>query len=224
MQRTLSAFPWIVSCDTLKTEDLLVKFWSAAEQAAQIMTPGLPFAANHRSIAASLEHFVGEDSNADHWNDEAAAQLLDDLTEALQGYAPVGFYFGASVGDGACFGFWLTDDWDEVMRTLGMEDEDPAAWASLIAELDNDGIDPGNFDDAYCGQVEGWNEDQAGADYAQQLADELGLPDNLNGTGTWPMSCIDWAQAWQELQMGDGYRLHQLNGGDGLSWLVFRVV
>jgi len=223
MQRTLSTFPWIVSCDTLKTEDLLVKYWSAAEQAAQIMTPGLSFAANHRTLAASLEHFVGEDSNADHWNDEVAAQLLDDVTEALQGYAPVGFSFGASVGDGACFGFWLDEDWAEVMRTLGMEDEDPAAWASLIAELDNDGIDPGNFDDAYCGQVEGWNEDQAGADYAQQLADELGLPDNLNGTGTWPMSCIDWAQAWRELQMGDGYRLHQLNGGDGLSWLVFRA-
>jgi len=224
MQRTLSAFPWIVSCDTLKTEDLLVKYWGAAEQAAQIMTPGLPFAANHRTLAASLEHFVGEDSNADHWNDEAAAQLLDDMAEALQGYAPVGFSFGASVGDGACFGFWLDEDWAEVMRTLGMEDEDPAAWASLIAELDNDGIDPGNFDDAYCGQVEGWNEDQAGADYAQQLADELGLPDNLNGTGAWPMSCIDWAEAWRELQMGDGYRLHQLNGGDGLSWLVFRAV
>jgi hypothetical protein len=33
-QQQLAQFPWIVSCDTLKPEDLLVKFWSAAEMAA----------------------------------------------------------------------------------------------------------------------------------------------------------------------------------------------
>jgi len=223
MQRTLSDFPWIVSCDTLKTEDLLVKFWSAAEQAAQIMTPGLPFAANHRSIAASLEHFVGEDSNADHWDDEAAAQLLDDVAEALQGYAPVGFYFGASVGDGACFGFWLTDDWCEVMETLGFQDDDPTGWASLIAELDNDGIDPENFQDSYQGKTEGIDEDRAGAEYAQRLAEEMDPGFDLDRTGSipWPHRHVDWAAAWEELRVGDGYRLHSIGGGD---WLVFRAV
>jgi hypothetical protein len=217
----LAHFPWIASCDTLKAEDLLPKFWQVAEMVAVLADR--PQLLNAETLA-SLTKLVGEDSTESDWDDEEASATLEELSLALDDAAPAGFYFGASEGDGAAFGFWLDEDWAEVMRTLGMEDEDPAAWASLIAELDSDGIDPGNFDDAYCGQVEGWNEDQAGADYAQQLADELGLPDNLNGTGAWPMSCIDWAQAWRELQMGDGYRLHQLNGGDGLSWLVFRAV
>jgi len=218
MQRTLSDFPWIVSCDTLKTEDLLVKFWSAAEQAAQIMTPGLPFAANHRSIAASLEHFVGEDSNADHWNDEAAAQLLDDVAEALQSYAPVGFSFGASVGDGACFGFWLDESWAAALEHFGFGNDDPTGWASLIAELDNDGIDPDTAEDSYCGRAEGVTEERAGADYAQQLAEDLGVRlDKVE----WPHNCIDWDNAWDVLVMGDNYRLHSIGGGD---WLVFRAV
>jgi hypothetical protein len=30
----LASVPWIVSCDTLRAEDLLPKFWSAAESLA----------------------------------------------------------------------------------------------------------------------------------------------------------------------------------------------
>lgn len=211
----LASFPWIVSCDTLKPEDLLVKFWSAAESCAvladrpQLLNPG---------TLASLQRLVGEDSSESDWDDAEAAQTLEDLTDALNDAAPAGFYFGASEGDGACFGFWVSEDWAEALDTLGFGNDDPSGWAELILRLELDGIDPDNVEDAYQGRAEGYSEERAGADFAQQLAEDSGIWD---GRSVWPFSCIDWEDAWNELCMGDGFRLHDIGGGE---WLVFRSV
>ena len=216
----LAQFPWIVSCDTLRPEDLLPKFWCAAEACAVLADR--PQLLNAETLG-SLAKLVGEDSSEADWCDTEAAQTLEDLAEALNDAAPAGFYFGASEGDGACFGFWIDESWGEALVLFGMGDDDPTGWASLIAELDADGIDPDTVEDSYCGRAEGFTEERAGEDYAQQLAQDSWLPDGPNGTGwnRWPVSCIDWAKAWQELVMGDGYRLHDIGGGD---WLVFRAV
>ena len=211
----LAHFPWVASCDTLRPEDLLPKFWSVAEV--------LALAANKPEVLspatlASLAKLVGEDSSETDWNDDEASQTLEELTEALQELAPVGFYFGSQDGDGACFGFWLDEGWAEALEHFGMGNDDPTGWAELIAELDADGIDPDTVEDSYCGRAEGWSEERAGADYAQQLAEDLGVKlDQME----WPLTCVDWAAAWRELEIGDGYRLHSIGGGD---WLVFRAV
>jgi len=212
----LAAFPWIVSCDTLRPEDLLPKFWSVAESCAVWLDrPQLLNAEN----LASLTKLVGEDSSAAHWNDQEAAETLQELFEALNDAAPVGFYFGASDGDGACFGFWLDESWGEALELFGFGNDDPTGWASLIAELDADGIDPDTVEDSYQGRAEGWSEERAGADYAQQLAEDC-CDFNWDKL-RWPLTCIDWAGAWRELRMGDGYSLRDIGGGD---WLVFRAV
>lgn len=209
----LASFPWIVSCDTLKTEDLLVSFWSAAAQIGADLTDPLP----------ALEALVGEASSEAAWNDLLAAQTLEQVTEALESAAPVGFHFGSSEGDGACFGFWLSEDWAEALEHLGLDADDPTGWAALIAELEADGIDPDNVEDSYQGRAEGWSEERAGAHYAEELAYETsagGCDWGGDGKG-WPLTCIDWDAAWRELERGDSYRLHDLGGGD---WLVFRSV
>ena len=212
----LARFPWIASVDTLKTEDLLLKFWGVAEDlAARSNRPHL----FNADTLANLQRLVGEDSNADDWNDDDAAHTLDDLAEALNDAAPAGFYFGSQDGDGACFGFWLSEDWAEALETLGLDESEPTYWAALIADLDADGIDPANIDDAYQGRAEGYSEECAGADYAQHLAEDTS--DIAWGSLRWPLTCIDWDAAWCELQTGDGYRLHDLGGGE---WLVFRSV
>lgn len=215
----LASFPWIVSTDTLRTEDLLVRYWQTAEQLAQLADrPQLI----NPSTLAGLEKLVGEDSRESDWNDQEAAELLEDLHEALSDVAPVGFYFGASEGDGACFGFWLGEDWTEALETLGLDGDDPAGWAELISQLELDGIDPGNVEDAYQGRAEGYSEEKAGAAYAEELAYETGAADvDWGGQCRWPLSCVDWDAAWRELEIGDGYRLHDIGGGD---WLVFRSV
>jgi hypothetical protein len=204
----LASFPWIVSCDTLRTEDLLVKFWSAAEQIGADLTDLLP----------DLQRLVGEDSSESDWNDEQTSHTLESLTDRLQDAAPTGFYFGGSEGDGACFGFWLTEDWNEALEHLGFGNDDPTGWAELISRLDADGIEPETIEDSYQGRAEGYSEESAGADFAQELADSNGLVSRME---EWPVSCIDWADAWRELTLGDGFRLHDIGGGE---WLVFRNV
>ena len=88
----------------------------------------------------------------------------------------------------------------------------------MLFRSDADGIDPSTAEDSYQGRTEGWSEERAGADYAQQLAEDLGVKlDQME----WPLTCVDWAAAWRELEIGDGYRLHDIGGGD---WLVFRAV
>ena len=216
----LAQFPWIVSCDTLRPEDLLPKFWSAAETVAvladrpQLLNPG---------TLASLAKLVGEDSKEADWSDDEAAQTLDDLFAALDEAAPAGFIFGASEGDGACFGFWLSAAWYDGLEILGFGNDDPTGWAELISRLDADGIEPDTIEDAYQGRAEGISEERAGADYAQQLAEELSPSFELDRTGSipWPHRHVDWNAAWRELEMGDGYRLHDIGGGE---WLVFRNV
>lgn len=211
----LAQFPWIVSCDTLRTEDLLVRFWSAAETCAVLSER--PELLNPETLA-NLERLVGEDSSESDWNDELASETLLQLTEALEDAVPAGFHFGASEGDGAMFGFWLSEDWREALETLGLDGDDPTGWAELIDLLVDDGIDPENLEDAYQGRAEGCTEDRAGAWFACELAHELGVKlDQME----WPLTCVDWEAAWRELAMGDGYRLHSIGGGD---WLVFRDV
>ncbi len=204
----LSEFPWIASSGTLREEDLLPRFWGIADQIGATIPD---------TLLARLQCLVGEDSSEADWDSELATHACFELIEFLCDAAPAGFYFGASDGDGACFGFWVTEAWANALDHMGLGNCDPAGWAELIAELESDGINPENIEDSYEGTAEGWSEERAGADYAQTLVDELGLLK----AAEWPFSCIDWAGAWRELEMGDGYRLHSIGAGD---WLVFRNV
>ena len=206
----LASFPWIVSTDTLRIDHLADAYLGAFDRLGQDVPE--PFRSDLQQCAAYASDLIGPES-CDAW-ELATAWAFDRLDEL----APTGFYFGASEGDGACFGFWVTEDWSDAMETLGLNGDDPTGWAELISRLALDGIDPDNIEDAYQGRAEGWSEERAGADYAQQLAEDTGVWD---GKATWPHSCIDWEDAWQELCMSDGFRLHDIGGGD---WLVFRSV
>jgi len=201
----LSEFPWIASSGTLREEDLLPRFWGVAEQIGATIPD---------SLLAVLQRLAGEDAQETDWDSELAAEACFDLIALLDNLAPVGFYFGASEGDGACFGFWVTEAWAEALDHMGLGGCDPAGSVELIAELEADGIEPDSIEDSYQGRAEGWSEDRAGADYAMSLADELGVLKSSE----WPYTCIDWAGAWQELRMGDGYSLHSIGAGE---WLVF---
>jgi hypothetical protein len=204
----LSEFPWIASSGTLREEELLPRFWGVAQQIGATIPD---------TLLAVLQRLAGEDAQETDWDSELAAETCFELIALLDNLAPVGFYFGASEGDGACFGFWVTEAWADALDHMGLGDCDPAGWVELIAELEADGIEPDSIEDSYQGTAEGWSEERAGADYAQTLADELGRL----SAAEWPFSCIDWAGAWRELEMGDGYRLHSIGAGD---WLVFRSV
>lgn len=97
----------VVSDGTLKPEDLIPKFLNALK---------------HDETAHSK--FLKDNPEIleiQSWNDvddETKSMLVDELTDALNGIAPDGYFFGASDGDGACFGFWQVDP-DESKKSEG---------------------------------------------------------------------------------------------------------
>ena len=87
-----------ISSDTLRPDDLIPKFhaWLKEydpEGAAKIREC-------YSAVFECLE--AGEDLDG-----EDALWCIDDLEDALTNIAPPYAYFGASEGDGACFGWWV---------------------------------------------------------------------------------------------------------------------
>lgn len=210
-QRDYSSFPWIISSGTLRSENLLPRFWCTAESLGATIPP---------DVVSHLERLVGADSKESDWDDELAFELVEILAGILQEQAPNGFYFGSNEGDGACYGFWLNSDWAAALQSVGLDFEDPETAAQIIDALDDLGIDTQSLEDAYCGTVDALSAQHAGREYAQQTAEDCGmLPDYKDLR--WPLTCIDWDAAWRELEIGDGYAATLL--GNGL-YLITRNV
>jgi len=71
-------------------------------------------------IMARLDHSLGSskwrDSNGlPYFESEHCQEDIEFLFDALNGYAPVGCYFGAHFGDGSDFGFWPCEDLDDAL-------------------------------------------------------------------------------------------------------------
>ena len=88
----------VVSDGTLKPEDLIPKFLNALKNDE---TAHAKFLKDNPEIL--------EIQSWDDVDDETKSMLVDELTDALNDIAPDGYFFGASDGDGACFGFWQVD-------------------------------------------------------------------------------------------------------------------
>lgn len=206
----LASFPWIVSTDTLRADHLADAFLGAFDRLGLDVPE--PFRSDLQQAAAYASDSVGQ-TPCEAW--EVALTWAE---SRLNEEAPFGFYFGTSEGDGACFGFWLEDDWYKALEERGIDCEDPEATALLLQQLDDHGITAESLCDAYCGTADGYSEAEAGADYAQTLADDIGA---INRELAWPHTCIDWLEAWQELEVGDGYALIPDTAS---SWHVVRAV
>lgn len=63
-----------------------------------------------KAAALRAELPEGVERGDPYWESEEAHWLLEELFVVLDEYAPDGFYFGASEGDGTDFGFWPLDD------------------------------------------------------------------------------------------------------------------
>lgn len=100
----------VVSAGTLNSEDLIPAYASYL-----------------RGLGYDLSELEAEYPwmDDDYYDDVAAEEqgyCFDSLTERLEEIAPEYVYFGASEGDGACFGFWPlipNDDYDVVRIDAG---------------------------------------------------------------------------------------------------------
>jgi hypothetical protein len=121
-----------ISHGTLRTEDLLSAFLSELEW--QIRRNGEYFSKPENFWRRDkLNTVVGEcqdafsDDGQSLIDEESACELVSDLQDALQEFAPPYFYFGAHPGDGSDFGFWvdIDDVKEQVEFVSGKQDEYP---------------------------------------------------------------------------------------------------
>ena len=85
-----------ISSGTMRHEDLIPEFtWTLRSLC--------PDTGEHAELCDEADALEDYDS-------EQAGFVLDDLFTALEEYAPPYGYFGSHPGDGADFGFWLSDD------------------------------------------------------------------------------------------------------------------
>ncbi len=86
-----------VSSGTLRNEDLLEAF---ADELERLFGGEQPLAVEARDAIAALNNTATADDEID------AGEVINELIDALNEYAPPHTYFGALEGDGADFGFW----------------------------------------------------------------------------------------------------------------------
>jgi hypothetical protein len=120
-----------VSTATMRAEDLIPSFlWELEHQ------EGLT--AEHQELVAEInKRMVSED----YYESENADYDLEALFEALDEYSLPGFYFGAHPGDGADFGYWLSETFAEDFDGLKVNglDEVPAGFSGEVLEVNDHG-------------------------------------------------------------------------------------
>ena len=198
----LSSFPWIVSSATLRTEDLIPALSSALAQILSSLEQP-PFELSSQAEELLLIAESGAHAELSYSQREQLSELCSDLFDMLDALAPVGFSFSSHEGDGALFGFWLSSEICSELEQLNLgADSEPAALAELLQELESLGVDLFDLESSYYAEAYGSTEAEAGRDFAQVCADN----GDAKLSSDWPLRCIDWEQAWDELRQ-DGYVL-----------------
>ena len=180
-------FPWIVSSSTLKTEHLLVSFWETLESLSVSLDP---------EILSDLQRLVGEDSREEDYKEEEASRLLLCLFDLLQEKSPEGFYFGSHPGDGALFGFWLSEDWEQAISEADFFSEDPTLCASVISAASGLGISSDSFSDCFMGEISAYSEEEAEEEAAKELLSESEECPRL-------FSLLNFRKVWDHLYSSD---------------------
>ena len=102
-----------ISSGTMRPEDLIPAFLAELEWHSG-KTRQSPVSAKSRAAHRRLVREIGKRMEADgYYESEDVDSDLESLFDALGEYAAPYFYFGAHPGDGADYGFWLSESWDE---------------------------------------------------------------------------------------------------------------
>jgi hypothetical protein len=74
-------------------------------------------------------------------SEDASIDLSEGLFDALDSYALPYFYFGAHPGDGADYGFWLSEEWEMCFDGLKVADLDevPKGYSGEVMHVSDHG-------------------------------------------------------------------------------------
>ena len=122
-----------ISSGTMRPDDLIPTFLSE-----------LRYQMRHRRIKdhARLYREITKASEAEgYYESEDADCDLDSLFNALDEYAGPYFYFGAHPGDGADYGYWLSETLDEQFDGLKVSDlsEVPVKYRGEVLHINDHG-------------------------------------------------------------------------------------
>ena len=117
---------------------------------AVLMDLAGPESGTHNDLIAAANTWLDreedrdEDDESDYDHDENGSELVSDLFDALGEYAPPYGYFGAHPGDGADYGFWLSEDFaSEVKDNGGLIVDDlsevPADYTGEVLHINDHG-------------------------------------------------------------------------------------
>ena len=121
-----------VSSGTLRTEDLLSAF--ASELDYQLSRQPKRFARK------ALRQLIRDAERVDPDSDEAS-DIVAELQDALEQFAPPYVYFGSHPGDGADFGYWLLEDLESCFDGLTVSDtsEVPRDYSGEVLHINDHG-------------------------------------------------------------------------------------
>jgi hypothetical protein len=95
-----------ISSGTMRPEDLIRTF--SNELGWLIQNHNHCAWPEHRKLVGEANAILVED-----YESEEASEILNELFEALEDFAPPYGYFGSHPGDGADYGFWLSEDFEQ---------------------------------------------------------------------------------------------------------------
>lgn len=124
-----------ISSGTMRNEDLIPEFAWHLEQFAKAAAPH-PGAINPDHL-----DLVNEADALEDFDSEEADELLSSLFDALNEYAPAYGYFGAHPGDGADYGFWLSESFKQDFDGLKVSDtsEVPEDYCGEVLHINDHG-------------------------------------------------------------------------------------
>jgi hypothetical protein len=128
-----------ISSGTLRAEDLLVAF--ADELEFQVSRNADAWCSDAgRAQRDAYMVLVGEARECDP-DSEEATDVVAALDSALQEFAPAYGYFGSHPGDGADFGFWLSEFMEQDFDGLKVADtsEVPADYCGEVLHVNDHG-------------------------------------------------------------------------------------
>lgn len=126
---------------TMRSEDLIPAFMNFLEQVSDICEIGDEVTAIQEEIAKlEFEEKTGYGTYYTDESQEQAAWILnEDIWNLLDSIAPEFCYFGANEGDGACYGFWTSDE--DLTDTINVRfrniEADPWNFDEVRKELEN---------------------------------------------------------------------------------------
>lgn len=94
---------------TMRPEDLIPAFLAELENQT-------PTKREHQKLVREITRQIDSPDSEDepsYYESDGALWDLESLLEALQDYCLPYFYFGAHQGDGADYGYWLSESWED---------------------------------------------------------------------------------------------------------------